>query len=43
MTNPIESLPNLGPKSGQWLRDAGIATVADLEQLGPVVAFRLVK
>lgn len=40
---PIESLPNLGPKSGQWLRDAGIATMADLQRLGPVVAYRLVK
>ena len=40
---PIESLPNLGPKSGQWLRDAGIATIAELERLGPVIAFRLVK
>ncbi len=45
MTNdpPIESLLNLGPKSGQWLRDAGITTIAELERLGPVVAFRLVK
>lgn len=40
---PIESLPNLGPKSGEWLREAGITTIADLERLGPVVAFRLVK
>jgi DNA transformation protein and related proteins len=40
---PIEFLPNLGPKSGQWLRDAGITTIAELERLGPVVAFRLVK
>lgn len=40
---PIESLFNLGPKSGQWLRDAGITTIAELERLGPVVAFRLVK
>lgn len=40
---PIESLPNLGPKSGQWLREAGITTIAELERLGPVVAFRLVK
>jgi DNA transformation protein and related proteins len=32
MTNdaPIESLLNLGPKSGQWLRDAGITTIAEL-------------
>ena len=35
MTNcdPIESLVNLGRKSGQWLRDAGIATIAT----GPTV------
>jgi hypothetical protein len=45
MTNdlPIESLLNLGPKSGQWLRGVGITTIAELERLGPVVAFRLVK
>ena len=45
MTNdaPIESLLNLGPKSGQWLREAGISTIAELERLGPVVAYRLVK
>lgn len=40
---PIESLLNLGPKSGQWLREAGITTIAELERLGPVVAYRLVK
>lgn len=40
---PIESLLNLGPKSGQWLREAGITTIAELERLGPVLAFRLVK
>ena len=43
MTTPIESLRNLGPKSSQWLRDAGINTIAELEQLGPVAAYRLVK
>lgn len=43
MTTPIESLPNLGPKSGQWLRDAGITTISELERLGPVVAYRIVK
>lgn len=45
MTNddPIESLLNLGPMSGQWLREAGITTVAELQRLGPVVAYRLVK
>lgn len=45
MTNstPIESLVNLGQKSGQWLRDAGITTIAELERLGPVAVYRLVK
>ena len=43
MTISIESLRNLGPKSSQWLRDAGINTIADLEQLGSVAAYRLVK
>ncbi|MDX1968550.1 MAG: TfoX/Sxy family protein [Planctomycetaceae bacterium] len=45
MTNDaaIESLPNLGPQSGQWLRDAKITTIAELERLGPVAAYRLVK
>lgn len=43
MTTPIESLHNLGPKSRQWLRDAGITTISELERLGPVVAYRLVK
>ena len=40
---PIESLRNLGPKSGEWLRESGITTIAELERLGPVVAFRFVK
>ena len=39
----IESLPNLGPKFSQWLRAAGINTIADLQRLGPVHAYRLVK
>jgi len=45
MTNDaaIESLLNLGPQSGKWLREVGITTIAELERLGPVVAFRLVK
>jgi len=40
---PIESLLNLGPKSGQWLREVGITTVAALETIGPVAAYRLVQ
>lgn len=43
MTTPIESLHNLGTKSSKWLRDAGITTIAELEQIGPVAAYRMVK
>lgn len=39
----IESLPNLGSKSSQWLRAAGISTIADLQRLGPVCVYRLVE
>lgn len=42
-TAPIESLRNLGPQSGQWLRAVGVTTIRELERLGPVVAFRLVR
>jgi hypothetical protein len=40
---PIECLRDLGLKSSQWLRQAGIATIAELERLGSFVAFRLLK
>jgi DNA transformation protein and related proteins len=43
LPTPIDELPNLGPASAGWLREAGISTVADLQRLGPVVAYRLVK
>jgi hypothetical protein len=43
VTAPVESLLSLGPERGQWLRDAGIATIVEFERLGPVVAYRLVK
>ena len=39
----IECLLNLGPTSSQWLREAGITTIAELDRVGPVVAFRLVR
>jgi DNA transformation protein len=40
---PIDNLPNLGLASAGWLREAGIATIAELERLGPVLAYQLVK
>lgn len=43
MGSDIEALPNLGPASCRWLREAGIRTILDLEQLGAVTAYRLVK
>lgn len=43
LSDPVENLRNLGPKSSQWLREAGITSIAELERLGPVVAYRLVK
>jgi hypothetical protein len=36
-------MPNLGPTSAAWLRDAGISTVSDLAHFGAVAAYRLVK
>ena len=42
-TVPIESLRNLGSKSGQWLRGIGIHTIADLQRIRPVVAYRIIK
>lgn len=43
LTEPIDNLTNLGPISAEWLGEAGIHTIADLERLGPVVAYQLVK
>lgn len=40
---PIARLANLGPKSGQWLNAVGVYTRRDLEALGPVNAYRLLK
>lgn len=40
---PVENLPNLGPTSIAWLREAGIGTIDDLQRLGPALAYRRVK
>lgn len=39
MKGTLESLPNLGKVSAQWLRQAGIDTPAKLEELGAVRAY----
>jgi TfoX/Sxy family transcriptional regulator of competence genes len=43
MTKALAGLPNLGPKSTRWLAAAGIASVAQLRQLGAVRAYAMVK
>lgn len=39
----IENLRNLGPASAAWLREIGVTTIGELERMGAVVAYRLVK
>ena len=40
---PVENLRNLGPTSAAWLREINVHTKADLQRLGPALAYRLVK
>jgi len=35
----IEALPNLGPVSAEWLKQAGVTTLAELADLGAVEAY----
>ena len=39
----LEDLKNIGPTTAAWLRDAGIKTREQLEDLGPVMAYKMVK
>jgi hypothetical protein len=43
LSSPIEDLWNLGPASAAWLREIGVTTIGELERIGAVVAYRLVK
>ena len=43
LSEPIENLRNIGSASADWLRKAGIKTIADLEEMGPVAAYQSVK
>lgn len=43
LDTPIENLRNLGPTSAAWLRDIGIQTRSDLEDVSPAFAYRRVK
>ncbi|UBV44539.1 TfoX/Sxy family protein (plasmid) [Deinococcus taeanensis] len=37
---PVASLPNLGDKSARLLRQAGIVTIGELREVGPVETYR---
>jgi DNA transformation protein len=39
----LRDLPNLGPKSEQWLHSIGVSDVATLAAIGPVEAYRLLQ
>ena len=39
----VASLKNIGPQSAKWLAAVGIATRKDLQDLGAVGAFRLMR
>ena len=39
----VESLKNIGPKTAAWLHDIGIHTRADLEEMGAVMAYKILK
>ena len=40
---PIDQVRNLGPRSAGWLREISVLTRADLEEIGPALAYRLIK
>lgn len=39
----LSELRNIGPQSAEWLREVGILTLDDLEELGAVEAYQRVK
>lgn len=43
LSQPIENLRNIGTISADWLREVGIRTVADLREIGCVLAYQMVQ
>ena len=39
----VEQLKNIGETSGRWLHEAGIHTRADLEEIGAVMAYKVIQ
>jgi DNA transformation protein and related proteins len=40
---PLEQMLNIGPVTAGWLHEVGIHTREDLEETGPIEAWRLLK
>jgi DNA transformation protein len=40
---PIATLPNLGPKTADWLAEIGINTETELRAVGPIAAWQRLK
>ena len=40
---PLHLLPNLGPKTAEWLREVGIASESELRAVGAAAAYRRLK
>ena len=43
VSTPITELRNLGPRSSEWLRTAGITTIEQLREIGAAGAYSLVR
>ena len=43
LSEPVANVRNLGARQAQWLRDCGVRTLAELQQLGPVLTYRMVR
>ena len=43
LTVPLDDLLDLGPTSARWLRDIGVESYDELDRLGSVEAYQLVK
>lgn len=43
MGDKLTDLKNLGPESSKWLRKVGLHSKADIEKVGPLKAYALVR
>lgn len=43
MVDKLAKLKNLGPESSKWLRQVGLHSKADIEKIGPLKAYAMVR